>query len=216
MSNVLRLYEARLPSPSEARLVYRKAKQVSSVTYNLFTIAKKLESEPTGRRACRRRSKCAKACATSSSNSSPPWSRCSARWTSASASTAARCSAQRPTWWTCCSSSMPSEASVEQFPGAVEGEPRQPGRIPLKDKTGTQKPYDALIERRPDLPHIPLTCENTHTALPYIDIVNEILEYYVANGQAGARSRARHRRGHHGRAAGRAAERDPRSLRQAA
>src|SRR5262249_42725631 len=25
-----------------------------------------------------------------------------------------------------------------------------------------------------------LTCENTNTALPYIDVVNEILEYYVA------------------------------------
>ena len=43
------------------------------------------------------------------------------------------------------------------------------------------KPYDALIERRPDLPHLPLTCENTHTTLPYIDIVNEILEYAVAS-----------------------------------
>jgi hypothetical protein len=43
-------------------------------------------------------------------------------------------------------------------------------------------PYDALMERRPDLIHIPLSCENTHTALPYIDIVNEILEYFVANG----------------------------------
>lgn len=43
------------------------------------------------------------------------------------------------------------------------------------------KPYDALIMRRPDLPHLPLTCENTNTALPYIDLVNEILEYYVAN-----------------------------------
>lgn len=43
------------------------------------------------------------------------------------------------------------------------------------------KPYEALIERRPDLPHLQLTCENTQTALPYIDIVNEILEYYVAN-----------------------------------
>jgi peptidoglycan hydrolase-like protein with peptidoglycan-binding domain len=42
------------------------------------------------------------------------------------------------------------------------------------------KPYDALILRRPDLPHLPLTCENTNTALPYIDLVNEILEYYVA------------------------------------
>jgi hypothetical protein len=43
-----------------------------------------------------------------------------------------------------------------------------------------KKPYYALIERRPDLPHLPLTCENTHTALPYIDVANEILEYYVA------------------------------------
>ncbi|TMD58873.1 MAG: hypothetical protein E6I91_21250 [Chloroflexi bacterium] len=45
-----------------------------------------------------------------------------------------------------------------------------------------KKPYDALIERRPDLPNLPLTCENTNTSLPYIDIVNEILEYYVVNG----------------------------------
>ena len=47
---------------------------------------------------------------------------------------------------------------------------------------GYMKPYDALIERRPDLPHLPLTCENTHTVMPYIDLVNEILEYYVAWG----------------------------------
>jgi hypothetical protein len=49
-----------------------------------------------------------------------------------------------------------------------------------------KKPYDALIERRPDLPHLPLTCENTLRALPYIDVVNEILEYYVAHGALGA------------------------------
>lgn len=55
---------------------------------------------------------------------------------------------------------------------------------PHKDGNGKpMKPYDVLIERRPDLPHLALTCENTHTALPYIDIVNEILEYYVANGK---------------------------------
>jgi len=46
-----------------------------------------------------------------------------------------------------------------------------------------RRPYDALIERRPDLPFIALTCENTNTALPYIDIVNEILEFYVAHGR---------------------------------
>lgn len=49
-----------------------------------------------------------------------------------------------------------------------------------------KKPYEALVERRPDLPHIALTCENTNTALPYIDVVNEILEYYVANSGLGA------------------------------
>ncbi|NEU08452.1 hypothetical protein GZH53_09040 [Flavihumibacter sp. R14] len=43
------------------------------------------------------------------------------------------------------------------------------------------KPYDALIDRRPDLVNLPLTCQNTNTALPYIDIVNEILEYYLVN-----------------------------------
>ncbi|SDD50071.1 Putative peptidoglycan binding domain-containing protein [Bacillus wiedmannii] len=45
------------------------------------------------------------------------------------------------------------------------------------------KPYDSLMERRPDLPNLKLTCENTNTALPYIDLVNEIFEYVVANTQ---------------------------------
>lgn len=55
-----------------------------------------------------------------------------------------------------------------------------PGQ-PDPDPEMRLKPYDVLIDRRPDLPHLPLTCENTHTAMPYIDIVNEILEYYVAH-----------------------------------
>lgn len=44
-----------------------------------------------------------------------------------------------------------------------------------------RKPYDELNDRRPDLSAIELTCENTTTALPYIDLVNEILEFYVAH-----------------------------------
>ena len=48
-----------------------------------------------------------------------------------------------------------------------------------------KKPYDALVERRGDLPFIALTCENTNTALPYIDVVNEILEYFTANDKIG-------------------------------
>ena len=42
-------------------------------------------------------------------------------------------------------------------------------------------PLEVLLERRPDIQHLPLTCENTNTALPYIDLVNETLEYFIAN-----------------------------------
>ena len=42
-------------------------------------------------------------------------------------------------------------------------------------------PLDVLLSRRPDIEHLPLTCENTNTALPYIDVVNETLEYFIAN-----------------------------------
>lgn len=46
---------------------------------------------------------------------------------------------------------------------------------------GTKNPIDSLLERRPDIEHIQLTCENTEIVLPYIDLVNEILEYYVVH-----------------------------------
>ena len=37
-----------------------------------------------------------------------------------------------------------------------------------------------LEERRPDLWTLPLTCKNTNKLMPYLDIINEILENYVA------------------------------------
>ena len=43
-------------------------------------------------------------------------------------------------------------------------------------------PQTILFGRRPDLQFLSLTCENTETALPYIDVANELLEYFVANG----------------------------------
>jgi ABC toxin-like protein/neuraminidase-like protein len=55
--------------------------------------------------------------------------------------------------------------------------PDQPDAEPNTEKS----PYEVLVERRPDLPHLQLTCENTNTTLPLIDLVNEILEFYVAN-----------------------------------
>jgi peptidoglycan hydrolase-like protein with peptidoglycan-binding domain len=44
-----------------------------------------------------------------------------------------------------------------------------------------QNPQSVLLGRRPDLQYLLLTCANTNMTLPYIDIVNETLEYFVAN-----------------------------------
>lgn len=43
------------------------------------------------------------------------------------------------------------------------------------------KVLPVLINRRPDLPNIRLNCDNAMTPMPYVDLVNEILEYIVAN-----------------------------------
>lgn len=46
---------------------------------------------------------------------------------------------------------------------------------------GSTNPQTVLFDRRPDIQHLPLTCENTNTALPYIDVVNETLEYFITH-----------------------------------
>src|SRR5690606_38327561 len=40
---------------------------------------------------------------------------------------------------------------------------------------------ERLFKRRPDLGNIELDCENSHTLLPYIDLVNEVLEDAVSS-----------------------------------
>ena len=42
-------------------------------------------------------------------------------------------------------------------------------------------PKHVLFERRPDLGAIELSCENTNTPIPYVDLVNEILEATIAS-----------------------------------
>lgn len=49
-------------------------------------------------------------------------------------------------------------------------------------------PRDVLLARRPDIGALPLTCDNTNTALPYLDLANEVLEYYVGNPAPNAES----------------------------
>jgi hypothetical protein len=65
---------------------------------------------------------------------------------------------------------------AERLARAVEGLGATKGKI---SKRLQYKPLDLLLARRPDLADIPLTCENTLTPLPYIDLVNEILEARV-------------------------------------
>jgi peptidoglycan hydrolase-like protein with peptidoglycan-binding domain len=49
------------------------------------------------------------------------------------------------------------------------------GLTPLDVLIGKDGP-SPVMGRRPDLAHLKLTCENTNTALPYLDLVNEVLE----------------------------------------
>lgn len=46
-----------------------------------------------------------------------------------------------------------------------------------KDISGT--PLQELFNRRPDLGCLELTCSNTNTILPYIDLVNEVMENFI-------------------------------------
>jgi len=81
------------------------------------------------------------------------------------------------------------QQDVTTWPGEHAGAPYPFGNIAEWEqygKPGPVSPYTALTQRRPDLPALPLTCENTNTAMPYIDIVNEILEYYVVHGHLAA------------------------------
>ena len=56
------------------------------------------------------------------------------------------------------------------------------GAIAIKPdpKDITNTPLEKLFDRRPDLGCLELTCKNTNTVLPYVDLVNEVMENYVA------------------------------------
>ena len=44
-----------------------------------------------------------------------------------------------------------------------------------------KSPLDMFELRRPDILALPLTCENTNTIIPYIDLVNEVMEFYTVH-----------------------------------
>jgi len=163
-------------SLDEASLTHRKAQQVSSVTYNLFTVAKALGSDLPVRGATvpaavaeRRKQELRDQFPT----------------LEALFGSQDFCECEN------CESVLGPAAYLVALLQFLDPEaPEWNGFLARwkADHGGAdylatyQRPYEALTERRPDLPYIPLTCENTNTTLPYIDVVNEILEYFVAHG----------------------------------
>jgi len=47
---------------------------------------------------------------------------------------------------------------------------------------------EKLFRRRPDLGCLELTCANTNTILPYVDIVNEVMESFIVHVNAYTKS----------------------------
>ncbi|MDE1674626.1 neuraminidase-like domain-containing protein [Nocardia gipuzkoensis] len=165
------------PSKPERELVWRKAQQVSCMTYNIFAVTKKLDSDPPlpaisgtpGKHAAERKG------LKDALQGYPTMEQLFGSLDF--------CECEH------CRSALSPAAYLVDLLQFIEAEPHARTNFlnRWKDRNGTAytdnylSPYDALIKRRPDLPHILLTCENTNVALPYIDIVNEILEYYAAN-----------------------------------
>jgi hypothetical protein len=70
---------------------------------------------------------------------------------------------------------------LEQITARLQNKPTAPA---VREKLSRFQPLDVLLGRRPDLADLPLTCENTKTPLPYIDLVNELLEAAITGGSA--------------------------------
>ena len=157
-------YSASFPSLGETKLIYSKAQQVSSVTFNFYMMAQQMDTSP------------------------PVFA--------LSASSDARQNArnaivqQFPTMTglfgsldfcqceDCRSVLSPAAYFVDLLEYLRQSGANTHGYTPLDVLIGK----DATVQgRRPDLGALPLTCENTNTTMPYIDIVNEILEYYIAH-----------------------------------
>jgi hypothetical protein len=156
-------YAGSFPSLAEANLVYAKAQQVSSVTFNFFSMANQLDTSPpvygmSGSASDRQNAKNAivKLFPTMAGLfGNIDYCQCE----------------------DCLSVLSPAAYFVDLLEFLNQSAPNQATNTPLDVLIGKD---NAVVGRRPDLAALPLTCENTNTAMPYIDLVNEILEYYIA------------------------------------
>jgi ABC toxin N-terminal region/Neuraminidase-like domain len=154
--------------PGEAVLVHGRSQVVSSVTFNIFTSAKQLDNVPpvygvSGSGDARQQAKNSivqQFPSMASLFGNLDYCQCD----------------------DCRSVLSPAAYFVDilEFlnPKPVGANANPAGYTPLDVLLGKDK---TVTGRRPDLGALPLTCENTNTAMPYIDIVNEILEYYITH-----------------------------------
>ena len=160
------------PSPEEAQLVHNKAQQISAVTLNAFATAKQLDIVPeihalSGSSADRQSAKSAitqQFPAMAGLFGSLDFCECddcrSVLSPAAYFVDILHLLDPSPADWQSTLNAWKSSHANQNYP------------------FGT--PFQALTTRRPDLPNLNLSCENTNTTIPYIDVVNEILEYFVA------------------------------------
>lgn len=162
--------------PGEAEIVYGQAQTVSSVTFNFFAMAKQLD------------------------NSAPAYALSASETDRQNAKNAIV--QQFPTMAQlfgnldfcqcdqCRSVLSPAAYFVDLLEFLNKSASNAKGYTPLDVLIGQDKTVNPITVtgRRPDLAALPLTCENTNTAMPYIDLVNEILEYYIANSQLDAKA----------------------------
>jgi hypothetical protein len=173
-------YGDRFPSVDEARLVVRKARQVTAVAYSVVTAAKQLDAAPA-----------VYALSPVSSERTASVNELIKHYPSLETLLGSTdfCECEH------CRSVLSPAAYLVDLLQFVDPDDQQWQMVLDQWRAGHggeaydgprysyRKPFDALVERRPDLPHLPLTCENTQTELPYIDVVNEVLEYFVANSR---------------------------------
>jgi hypothetical protein len=154
--------------PGEAELVYAHSQTISSITFNIFAQAKSLDnsapvyalSSPAGDRQSSKNALVQQFPSMASLFGNLDFCQCE----------------------DCRSVLSPAAYFVDLLDLLGQNStPNAAGNTPLDVLIGKD---GGIKGRRPDLAALPLTCSNTNTALPYIDLVNEILEYYIAHSDS--------------------------------
>ena len=161
--NFLHQYEAAFP-PYEAQWIYGRSQTISSVTFNICSSAIQLDTAPP-----------VYALSASDDQRQAAKSTLIQQFPSIASlfGNLDFCECDD-----CASVLSPAAYFVDVLQFLAKSTANLAGYTPLDVLIGKDK---TVPGRRPDLGALPLSCENTNTAMPYIDLVNEILEYYIAN-----------------------------------